>query len=836
VLLNTADSSVQTFTMSDEKGKYLLKIKDSSSYLLQFTYLGYTPIVYPLVVNWSKKSINLGETMLNKQSIELKTVTIEPKIIPMRMKGDTLIYDAEAFKPKAGDDVEALLELLPGISLDRDGNLIVHGVKVEKVLVDGKIFFGNDPRLATKNLDAEAIKRIEVINKKTEEAEFTGVDDGEVVKTINLALKEEYKKGHFGRIELALGNEKTYRAKGNHNLYNEKTQASIIGNTNNLNEASSSFNESKSANGGNSNLMRNNSQGINESYLSGINLNHEFSQKLYFNLSYIYKNSETQLDQIINSQNFSPTSKFETVETIDKNIQLNNNSVIGMLKWEIDSFTILSISSKLYITENLFQNQSTTVYSPATPDGNLVSSKHQNINENLTNSWDVKLMRKFNKKGRNWINTYSYSNLKNDTKSDLITSTFNKNLDQSQLFTDAMNKHQLNSNFTEFLYKKWFMSTSYSIIYEEDKTGRLFFDKFSENQFFNDSLSNKFIRKYSENKFKLLFIRNSEKFYLNIGAELAAIQLMVPGSNSSFQFIYPSTSAKYNIKSSEYLQFNYSSQSSIPNLTQLISIPNNTNPNQNYVGNLNLIPEYSQNLSLNYFKFVLPTSFSYTGGINFTTINNKILNQTTINNDLTSSISPTNTDFYNAVTTYAKLNGKLKKYNLQYEISPNFNLNSYDAFLNKKINRVKSETMGTIIEIGRDKKEKWDLNLGLDFTSTQTEYDANPDFNQRFTNLSWNANGVLEITKNLTLYANYRIQSFNAVSFSSGRNIHLLNFVLYQTLKNKQWLIYLTGNDILNQNTGLRRNSGVNSLIEEKFNTRTQFFMLGVSRKFRKRK
>jgi len=834
VLLNVSDSSIQTFTMSNEKGYYKLKVKDSSAYLLQFTYLGYKTVITPLDANWSKKQINHGKTLLQKLTIKLKEVNIEPTIIPMKLNGDTLIYDAEAFKTKAGDDVEALLELLPGISLDRDGNLIAQGIKVERVLVDGKVFFGDDPKLATKNLDAEAIKQIEVMDKKTEEAEYTGIDDGKVVKTINLSLKKGYKKGQFGSIEAAGGSEDSYRVKANYNLFNERTQASIVGNSNNLNETGFTFNEHTGASKPSS-LISNNRQGINESYFSGINLNHEFNQKMSLNFNYIYKNSNTQLDRINNSENFSPTAVYETTETVKNNAQLNKHALNGKLRWKIDSLTALSVNARLSISKNNIQNQSTTLYSPATPDGNLVSSKLQNSDNILNNTLDINLRKKFKKKGRNWLNNYSYASKTTDLKNDLITTTFNDYLDQAQVFTESMSKQLFSSTFTEPLDEKWFINARYTLMYEKNVSGRLFFDRLAENRLFNDGLSGEFKRELSENKFKLYFIRNSEKFNLNLGAELTDIQLMVPGFNSSFQFTYPSASLLYRFQSNEQLRFNYSGRSNLPTLNQLISIPNNINPNQNYVGNLNLIPEYSQNLSLYYSKFNMETSLSYSAQITFTTINNKILNQTIINDDFTSSTSPVNTDFYQSITANARINGKLEKYNIAYNIAPNFILNNYDAFLNTLSTRVKSEAIGTVIEIGRDKKEKWDLNLGLTYNATQTEYDANPDFNRRFSNLSLYVRGELEITKSLTLYTNYRIQSFNAVSFSSGRNIHLVNLSLRQNLKNGRWMIYLNGNDILNQNIGLRRASGINSLSEESFNTRTQFFMLGVSRKLRKR-
>ena len=181
----------------------------------------------------------------------------------MGILGDTISYNAAAFKVKPGATVEDLLKKLPGVDIQRDGSIKAMGEEVENVLVDGKEFFGNDPKIATKNLEAEAVDKVQVFDKKSEIAEFTGIDDGNKEKTINLKLKEEYKKGGFGNAKLAGGTESTYEAKVNYNRFSPKMQAAVILGANNINKQAFSFNEYISFMGGLANAISGSNRNMN---------------------------------------------------------------------------------------------------------------------------------------------------------------------------------------------------------------------------------------------------------------------------------------------------------------------------------------------------------------------------------------------------------------------------------------------------------------------------------------------------------------------------------------------------------------------------------------------
>ncbi len=196
-LLNPEDSTLQFFGVTDAEGSYIITGIKESSYLLQYSYVGmkttFEKIAIPV-----ERGTDLGTKILLAKQIE--EVIVEAEMVPIKFKSDTLEFNAQSFKTRPGAAVEELSEKLPGVEVDEAGNIKAQGENVVQVLVEGKEFFGKDPKVATKNLPAKALDKVQVYDAKSEEAVYTGVDDGVRRKTLNLLLNEEHKKGYFGRI------------------------------------------------------------------------------------------------------------------------------------------------------------------------------------------------------------------------------------------------------------------------------------------------------------------------------------------------------------------------------------------------------------------------------------------------------------------------------------------------------------------------------------------------------------------------------------------------------------------------------------------------------------
>src|SRR5690606_34210182 len=239
-----------------------------------------------------------------------------------------------------GSTVEDLLRRLPGIEVDADGNIKAQGKDVKRVYVDGKTFFGDDPKAATKNLGAETLSKVQVYNEQSEQAKLTGVDDGKKEKAMNLELKDEYKKGSFGKITGAAGTDDRWAARGNYNRFNQKEQISFIGYGNNINQTGvnwedygefkgqSTFSDFDNGDfgfnngggryfvfGGDDSPLNNfDGRGFTENYGGGANYNFD-NKKAKFNASYFYNQTELQLDQFTERQTFAEGTSFFNSDT-----------------------------------------------------------------------------------------------------------------------------------------------------------------------------------------------------------------------------------------------------------------------------------------------------------------------------------------------------------------------------------------------------------------------------------------------------------------------------------------------------------------------------------------
>ncbi|MEM8892673.1 MAG: TonB-dependent receptor, partial [Bacteroidota bacterium] len=256
VVLNAADSIMVSFALSNKDGSFKFRRIQVGEYLLQVTFIGYKKISQELNIDQIDQEIrDLGTLVMEEQDLSLDEVAIEAEQTPILLKKDTVEYNAGSFKVQPNAAVEDLLRKLPGVEVERDGTVKAQGEGVQKILVDGKEFFGDDPTIATKNLPADAVDKVQVFDKKSEMAEFSGIDDGERNKTINLKLKDGKKQGAFGKIRGGYGTEDRYEGNFNINRFSKKLQLSALGMFNNTNQQGFSFNDYIQFMGGLGNMM-----------------------------------------------------------------------------------------------------------------------------------------------------------------------------------------------------------------------------------------------------------------------------------------------------------------------------------------------------------------------------------------------------------------------------------------------------------------------------------------------------------------------------------------------------------------------------------------------------
>lgn len=230
----SSDMDAKKYTSTDLDGKFVFKSVSYDSYVLEVTYVGYKADDKRLKVT-EKRDNYVVTFKLEENALMLGEVSVQGRATRAEQKGDSLFYNAEAFKVMQGSSAEDLLSKMPGIVVE-GGTIQAQGEDVKKILVDGKEFFEGDVNLAIKNLPSDVIASIEVFDKKSEQAEFTGFDDGEEVKTINIITKGGYRQGTFGEVSAGYGTEDRYKVNGNINFFNDDRRISVLGMSNNVNQ------------------------------------------------------------------------------------------------------------------------------------------------------------------------------------------------------------------------------------------------------------------------------------------------------------------------------------------------------------------------------------------------------------------------------------------------------------------------------------------------------------------------------------------------------------------------------------------------------------------------
>jgi hypothetical protein len=349
MLLAAKDSVLVSFAATDGTGKFLLKNVNAGNYLLKLSYVGFRTQTETLEIGEAAE-VDLGSMTLSAAAEVLSEVEIKADHVPIQIKKDTIEYNADAFQTQPNAVVEDLLKRLPGLEVGADGSIKAQGEDVQNVFVDGKQFFGTDPKVATKNLPAKAVKKVKVYDKLSDMAEFSGIDDGQREKTINLELREEFKTGLFGTAEAGYGSDERYMAKTNINKFTKKTQLSVIGLLNNVNEQGFSFEEYVNFSGGMRSfggggrgggggvpISEGISDGLTKTLAGGLNYNFEVGKKLDIRSSYFANGVDKNLLQNTFREGFLNGDTYNTYEDTESATDNYSHRLNLRAKYEIDS-------------------------------------------------------------------------------------------------------------------------------------------------------------------------------------------------------------------------------------------------------------------------------------------------------------------------------------------------------------------------------------------------------------------------------------------------------------------------------------------------------------------
>lgn len=869
VLLQQQDSIVHAFGLSGPEGRFAVKRVTPGNYILQITYLGYQTHQLALVVPADQARISVEKILLAPSNTLLDAVDISADQVPLRIKKDTVEYNAGAFQTQPGSVVEDLLRKLPGVEVQQDGTIKAQGETVRNVLVEGKEFFGNDPKIATKNLPADAVDKVQVFDKKSDMAEFTGIEDGRDEKTINLKLKDDKKQGYFGNINGGYGTENRYEGKFNLNRFSKKMQLSAIGAANNNNQQAFSFDDYINIMGGLSNFMSggggssggrvrieitpesgiplpgSTDRGFTDTQAGGLNLNYEFSPKTEISGNYFFNRIQNDLDRSATRQNLLGAGNFDSREH-ELRISENMNHRLNLtLRHKLDSFqNIIARARFSYNDAGLFSNLNSNTFNTEGVAQNNSLRVFDSDGQNLRGDAGLVYRRRLGRKGRALVADLSYRTGDDSRNARLSAdNTFFRNgqdttsrIRQRQQYADDPENYGLSLSYTEPLGKRQYLELQASRQEYTNRTRKDFYDLIESptpGEMYNPLLSNRFRRGYRYDRGGLNYMLNRKKYNLTAGAAVqnSVLDGTLAGSEESlsrnFTRVMPSLFYNYEPRMGRNFSVEYTTDLREPSLEQLQPVVDNSDPLNTYSGNPGLNPEYAHNLNLNLMHFDQFTMTSFFANVGATYVSDRITNAATVDSLFRRSIRPVNVARDITLNGYASFGRPLKfiKSNLHINLGSTYNRGI--LFVNDVENN--TDRWQNTIEVSLDnrKKEKLDLSAGVRMLFNSTRYSVSESLNQRFLNQRYYADLTVFPTKQWAIGSGIDYAVYSAEAFGEQQSVPLWRAqVTRYILKNRRGQIKLAAYDLLNRNVGINRNSQFNYIEEERIVSLGRYVML----------
>lgn len=865
-LLDPKDSTLVAFGVSNPMGNFEIKNIRESELVLQVSFVGFKIFSQIIKKPENSTSLSLGLIQLEENTAELDMVIVED-IVPVTVKKDTIEYNSMAFKTQPNANVEDLLKRLPGVEVDSDGNIKAQGEKVQRIFVDGKEFFGNDPKMASKNLLAEAISKIQIYDRKSDQAAFTGIDDGKREKTINLQLKEDYKKGYFGTLNGGAGTENKYALKGNVNKFTDKQQLSFLGMANNTNEQGFSIDDYINFNGGiqsfasggqvriviggnnPSSIPINTGQrmnGIMNSIGFGSNINQELSKKTKMNGSYFFNRLDHNIIQNTDRLNFFPTGDFNFNER-SKQDNLNSNHKVNLiLDHKIDTLNSFRSTTNANYTETKRVMNSLTENTYLS--GNILN-KGERTNLTEGNSFqmntDFLFRHRFKKQGRSWSANLNLGVSDNQYQGDLYAKNEfftgvpeTEIIEQLQLQENTSINYGGNFSYTEPLGGRKYLEVVYNFRQNHNDVNREVFDKEEENLEFNTALSNKFTSLYTYHRPGVNISMNRNKYNVVAGLAMQATRLngelllFDEKIKNRFENILPSLRVNYSFSNSKNLGFDYGTSVTEPTIEQLQPVINNSDPLNIYVGNPELKPAFLHNWRVNYNSFDMGKFISFFGMVNVNYTENAIVNSQSIDERQVRTIMPVNVKDNLMLNSNVNLGFPIKQLNSSFSVGPNLTYQKGLNLINEMEDVIKISNLGGNIRYDYNWKENVNVGLSANLSRQRTAYDFSPEQNQLFFNQNYNAEANINFLKNYTVGGNFNYLLYKSETTDFRESIPVLNLSISRfILKGQKGEIKLSGQNLFNQNVGVSQRADVNFIEQTVTNNLGRFILLSFTYK-----
>lgn len=854
------DSSVVASGQTNPDGSFSFKSIAPGKYRIYSAFLGLKTATKDIEV--AKAAVNAGEIAMSDDGVDLKTVNVTATI-PIVVKKDTVEFDAKSIKVRENAVVEDLLQKVPGIEVAKDGSIKAQGETVTKVKVDGKEFFGNDPLLATKNLPADMVDKIQVIDELSEQAQFTGIDDGTRNKILNITTKNGMKHGYFGNSTVGYGSNDRYDASLNVNKFDDDRQISFIGQFNNVNKQNfgqgggvgNGFGGGGGGRGGFGGGGGGNSGGggggITTTNAAGLNFADTYKDGTQFQASYFFNKSTADIIQDSHIQNLFGGSTTDVTQNLNNTTNRTNHRFNFMVDTKIDPSLSIKIQPNLAYTETDGNNFNS--YTRILSDGSTIGEQRNTTTAATPTISNNLLVRKsFKRRGRTLsLNVNTSINDNDGTNQNYRLDHITENGVKRDSLTNQLNNtnsHAISNTtrvvYTEPLNKTLSVEFNYQNGYSNSDSQR---DVFNYNpltlQFdlVDNTFSNIYNNRTLTNAAGFSFTTTEKKYNWNIG--VAAQQTNRVNTNlttglkrtQNFINITPSAQFRYNFTNRKRLFINYRGSTTQPSIDQIQPIPDNTNSQTRYVGNPDLKPSFNNQLRINFNNFNIESGRFFFAGLNLTQTFNSIGNTVVPIGGGLQQVSYINVNGVyagNANATWSLPLMPERKLTLNISGNGSYSRNVNFIAPNASTQLVKNVTNSYTISNGYKlvtNVDKFDLTGGITGSYTNSTFSAQQSANTQYytINPSFNVSYVFPANIRLAMDIDY-FRNFGGGDLYNQEYTILNPYISRQFFKNRATFKFSV-NDALNQNTGISRTTSGTSITDLNYNVLKRYYMFSFT-------
>ena len=873
-LLRKADSILVAFTRTKEDGSFILKNIKPGNYLLLATFPKYADYVEEITVK-DDQPVVLPLMSLIRKSQLLQEVIVTQKLGAIRIKGDTMEFKADSFKVMEGANVETLLKKLPGIQVNSKGEITAQGERVQKVLVDGEEFFSDDPAVVTQNLRADAVDKVQVFDKKSDQATFTGIDDGEKTKTINLTLKEDKKRGAFGKAKIAGGTPNSFENEGMINLFKGKRKFAAFGTMANTGKSGLNWQDAERYGAGEQMVFnedegfffgsfendefntwggRYNGEGLPTAWTGGVHFSNKWDRdRSHINGNYKYNKLNLDVDGKTITQYILPDTQYLNTQTKNTYNQNIRHQLIGFYDVMFDSSSSMKVTINGANTKGLSRGRylseaNTMENEPVNRSSRFLSSVGDKKSFNSSVIW----RKKFEKKGRTLSLNVDQLFNSNETEGFLNSSNGFFNSDGFLFKTDTIDQMKENRSqtfgissklsYTEPLSKTAFLEFNYGYRVSHNESLRNSFNKSLQGKYeVRDTLfSNDYDFRINTHSGGMNLRVNKRNLVFSLGGNLshADFRQLDLGKNQLYTYTFlnfaPRANFRYNLAAQRRISFNYNGSTRQPTLEQIQPIRENTDPLNVQIGNPDLKQEFRHQLSLNFSDYKVLTSRNIYLGLNYSFLDNAISNSSDVDSVGRRISRYVNVDGNYNFNLWSGFWFQIKKWKLNIGMNLGGNINSYNNFVNGLQNTNNTKGINLGINFNHSKDEKYDIYLGPRISRNISTSSLRKDVETKFWQMDGNMGGTVQLPWkmefNTEVEASFR-QKIN--EFDQSINMIRWNAQIAKKFwKNKAGEIRLSVFDILNQNIGFQRNISSNFITENRYNTIKRYFLIGFTWNF----